>query len=193
MITDAYRSLSAPVCVLILGIKSADSGVALGDGYVELGGVCLVVLLNGVGVVLDSHVGDVSLALEDLDGHLTGGAAKLVVVDGQGRYAAAGADALFAADDGNAGGKCDCVDRLRAVCCGVIGGDVENVVLGACACGNGGNVVGVSEGVNGDGEILCLKALLNDLCLVYGVGLAGAVEDPTVFASGKSSLTMSAC
>ena len=50
-----------------------------------------VASVNSMGIV-----GDVGLAGQDLGGHLTGGHAEVIVADGEGRDAAALADALFA-------------------------------------------------------------------------------------------------
>ena len=107
-----------------------------------------VVLLDRVRVVLDGHGGDVGLALEDLHGHLAGGAAELVVVDGQRRNAAALADALLAGDDGLRGST---LDGLGAGGGGVVGRDVEDIVGVARRAGDGDDIVRIGEGVDGDG------------------------------------------
>ena len=133
-----------------------------------------VVLLDRVRVVLDGHGGDVGLALEDLHGHLAGGAAELVVVDGQRRNAAALADALLAGDDGLRGSA---LDGLGAGGGGVVGRDVEDVVGVTRRAGDGDDIVRIREGVDGDGAAGLFKRGLDDVRLVDGVRLAGAVDD----------------
>ena len=79
--------------------------------------------------VLDRHILGLGLALQDLDGHLAGGVAQIVVADGQGRHAAAGADALLTGEDGLLGGAADAVHDAGVGGDGVVGGDIQGVVL----------------------------------------------------------------
>ena len=85
--------LSHPAFV---GSVSADGLVACGIGNAQCVAVGSVVHLGDLGSELDGHLSDVGLALQDLGCHLAGGSAQIVVVDGQGCDAAAGADAKLA-------------------------------------------------------------------------------------------------
>ena len=82
--------------------------VTLGNGHAQLIADGLVVLLGHVGV-LNGHGGDIGLTGQNLGSHLTGGVAQIIVADGQGRHAAARADALLTREDGLLGRAADAV------------------------------------------------------------------------------------
>ena len=143
-----------------------------------------VVLRGGLGE-LDGHLGDVGLAGQDLGGHLTGGHAEVIVADGEGRDAAALADALFAADGRHARGNENVCDGLGVGSGGVIGGDVDNVGVVGSGLRDGSDVVGV-----GKGKFLRFNALIGeapgDLSdLVAGVGLGGAEQQADLRGIGE--------
>ena len=85
--------------------------------------------------------------------------------------------ALLAGDDGLLGGA---LDGLGAGGGGVVGRDIEHVVCVARRAGDGDNIVRVGEGVCIHGAAGLLKRGLDDLDLVDGVRLAGAVDDADV-------------
>ena len=88
--------------------------------------------------------------------------AQIIVADGQGSHAAAGADALLAGDHGNTGGHQDVGDGLGVGGGGVVGGDVDHIAAqSAGRLGHGGDVVGVGEG----------ELLVQVIALVGQVGL----------------------
>ena len=129
------------------------------------------------GRVGDLHRGDVGAVDQDLKGHLGGLCADIVVVDGQRRHAAAGAEPGLAGDDGDAGGQGYVVDRLGAGGGGVVGGDVKHVALAHGAGGDGGDVVGVGELKVLHGLAEGLEQRGDGLDLEAGVGLGVAEED----------------
>ena len=134
-----------------------------------------VVLRGGLGE-LNGHLGDVGLAGQDLGGHLTGGHAEVIVADGEGRDAAALADALFAADGRHARGNENVCDGLGVGSGGVVGRDVDDVGEISSLLGDGGNVVAVGEGEFLAGHALGLERLAHLVDLVAGVRLGGAEQ-----------------
>ena len=147
-----------------------------------------VVHLGHGRVVLDCHLGHVRLAGEDLDSHLTGDTAQLLIADGEGGHAAAGADARLAAYHGHPGGDDYIGDGFGVVGRRVVGGDIDHIGAITGGLGHGGEVVHVGEGVLGTGVAHLLQIALDGLHLKHGVGLGGAVEQAHVLRVGEQLL-----
>src|SRR5699024_4332542 len=86
------------------------------------------------------------------------------------------ADALLARKDGLAHGAADAVHNAGVGGHRVVGGDVEDVALGGGLLADRGQVVGVGEGVLGDGQAGSFQLSLDHVHLVLAVGLCRAVE-----------------
>jgi len=163
--------------VLRLFPDAWEVGAALrGDGGVVLGG--------GVGV-FDGHGGDIRLAGEDLGSHLASGHAQIIVADGQGRHAAAGADTLLAADSGNTGGHQDVGDGLGVGGGDVIGGEIDHIRVVSGGLSHGRHVIGVGEGKFPGLNALVGQAGRHFLDLVAGVGLGGAEQQGDLLGLGE--------
>ena len=76
--------------VPVLLLSGFDLYIAFRYGQAKVIADSLVVLFGHIGV-LDGHGGDITLTVQDLDCHLTGGVSQVVVADRQGGHAAAGA------------------------------------------------------------------------------------------------------
>ena len=79
--------------------------------------------------------------------HLTGDTAQLLIADGEGGHAAAGADARLAAYHGHPGGDDHIGDGFGVVGRRVVGGDIDHIGAVTGRLGHGGEVVHVGEGV----------------------------------------------
>ena len=165
-----------------------DGRVVLGNGDVQGLAVGGVVHLGDVGGGLHGHGGDVSLALEDLHGHLTGDGAQLIVVDGEGGDAAAGADALLTRNHGDTGGQDHVGDGLGVLSGLVVGGDVDDIGGVAGGLGHGGDVVAVGEGEGSAGVAHVGEALGHLIHLILAVGLGGAVQQAHGLGVGEELL-----
>ena len=110
--------------------------------------------------------------------------AQVVVADGQGGHAAAGADALLTGEDGLLGRAADAVHDAGVGSDGVVGGDIQSVVLVSGLLADGRQVVGVGESVLGRGDALGLQILLDLVHLILAVGLSGAVQQADLLGVG---------
>ena len=135
--------------------------------------------------MLDGHVLGLGLALEDLDGHLAGHPAQLLVVDAVGGQAAVLHHALLAHDGGQAVVVGDHGYGLHARSDGVVGGTVDDVHLADHGLHHLLDLVGAGDGVAAGLEAVARGRLLGELCLHVGVGLRGAVEDAHVLGVGE--------
>ena len=158
------------------GSVGGDGGVVLRHGQTQLLADGLVVHLHSGGGGLHVHGGDVGAVDQHVIGHLAGLIADVIVVDGQGGHAAAGADALLAGNHGDLGGQHHVGDELGVRGGGVVGGDIDHVRGGAGRLGDGGHVVGIGEGEALTGIAHLGQIALHLLDLIDGVGLAGAIE-----------------
>ena len=158
-------------------LLAGDGLVALGHGEANGGSVVGIVLLHGVLGVANGHGGDVRAVDQNLVSHLAAGSADVVVADGDGSQAAAGAHTLLTADHGDAGRLADTADNGHIGSGSVVGGDVQGV---STLHGSGGNrldVVGVGEGEDLGGNAGSIHAGDELVSLQHGVGLGGAVQD----------------
>ena len=157
-------------------VFAGEEGICSGCGVATLSiADGLVVLLGHVGV-LNGHGGDIGLTSQDLGSHLTGGVAQIVVADGQGRHAAAGADALLTGEHGLLGRAADAVDDAGVGSTGVVGGDIHCIVFVGSLLADRSQIVGIRESVLGGGNALGLKVLLDLVHLILAVCLGRAVE-----------------
>ena len=154
----------------------------LGDGLIPLGygdTQCLtgggVVLLGELRRVLDRHFRHIALAGENLHRHLASGDAQIIVADGEGGHAAAGADALLAGEHGNLA-VADVVHNAGVVGDGVVRGDIEHIAVVSGSLGHGRHIIRVGEGILGAGETQRLQRGLHRVHLILAVGLGGAVQ-----------------
>ena len=157
-----------------------DCRVIIRNGDAQLLAVSLVVHLREVRCRLHFHIARVCALGEDLVSHLTGSLTQFVVVDRQGSYAAAVADALLACDNRNIcrdNNVCNC---LGAGSSGVIGRDIHNIACRSSLLRYGSNVVGVGERILGAGVTQLLKQRLDGIDLVLGVRLSRAVQQTYV-------------
>ena len=168
--------------------RSADGCVIVGDGQTQRLTVGGIVLFGDIGGVLNRHGGNVRALGQDLDGHLAGGVAKVVVADGQGGNAAAAADALLAGDSGNLGGQQHVGDGFGVGSGGVVSGDVDDVGSVSGGLCHRGDIVGVGEGKAAYGEAHIGQVALHDIALVYRVRLGAAVQKTYVFGVGEQLL-----
>ena len=76
---------------------------------------------------------------------------------------------------------------------GVVGGDIQSVVLISGLLADGRQVVGVGESVLSRGDALGLQILLDLVHLILAVGSAEQYSRPTFLASGIHSTIISAC
>ena len=106
-----------------------DSHVVRGNLDTQLFTAICHVLIGGLGCELNFGGSGVSAVDQDFVCHVAGDDTQVIVVDGQGCHAAAGADAGFASDDGHLSGFCYVVDGFSAGSCGVIGGDTSRIIL----------------------------------------------------------------
>ena len=127
--------------------------------------------------MLDGHVRGLRLALQDLDRHLAGLVAQLLVVDAVGGQAAVVDHALLPADDGELVLVRDHRDRGHARRDGVVGGGVAGVDLSYHGLHDLLDLVGARDRVAGCREVALLGGLLGHLHLDVRVALCGAVQD----------------
>ena len=129
----------------------------------------------------DGHLGDVRLAGEDVAGHQAGGIAQIIVVDADGGYAAASADASVAADDRHLLQLDHIENQLRAGGDGVVRGDEDDIAVLAGILGHHEDVVGVGESELRAGAAHLFQVLADRPHLILGVDLRGAVEQSDLF------------
>ena len=185
------RSLKTPMARKCLELEKIGTEQSLEE--LDLDG--LVVVRNGdaerlcVGSVihlgegrrrLDLHIARVRAVDQDLIRHLARDLAQLIVVDGQGRYAAARADALLARNNRHARRDHNVRDRLGAGSGGVIGRDIDYIAARSRVLRNGCNVVRVGESVLGAGVAHLLKHRGDGVDLVTGVRLSRAEQQADV-------------
>ena len=138
--------------------------------------------------MFDGHVGGLGLALQDLDGHLAGDLAEVLVVDGEGEQAAGHAHALLAGDEGKLVLLADLTHLGGAGRDGVVGGGVKGVHLAHRGLHNGLDLVGAGDGVLGVLQAQGVELVLGSLDLDVGVGLGGAIEQTDLLHVGQDLL-----